>query len=87
MILPCTLCDMDKVNCSKCPLEDDKNKKEVEDIGDKIDLNRMANILASEAEMLHCTLTEAWNGIAKSVTSQFNFKEVESLVIKLNSQQ
>jgi hypothetical protein len=51
----------------------------------KIDLNQMANIVANEAEIFHCTIEEAWDGINKNVTEKFNFEEVKSLIVKLSS--
>ena len=85
-ILPCSLCNMDKVDCSKCPLENNKNKKETSCVNEKLNINKMANILINEAELLHCTIEEAWEGMASDVTSQFNFKEVKSLIVNLNAQ-
>ena len=32
-------------------------------------LSEIANILANEASLLHCTLEEAWNGISKDITN------------------
>jgi hypothetical protein len=51
---------------------------------DKISIIQMANILSNEAEIFHCTLEDAWNGINKNITEQFDFEEVKSLIVKLS---
>ena len=45
-------------------------------------INEIADILASEASLLNCTLEEAWNGIHPNVTNQFCYKEVESYIFE-----
>ena len=45
-------------------------------------LSEVANILANEALLLHCTLKEAWDGIHTSITNQFKFEEVEDYIIE-----
>lgn len=49
----------------------------------EIHLTQMANIVASEVELLHCTIEEAWNGMNSNITDQFNFEEVKALIQKL----
>lgn len=53
---------------------------------DKIDLTQMANIVANESEIFHCSIEEAWKIISKDITNQFDFEEVKSLIVKLSSQ-
>jgi len=48
----------------------------------KLKLSEVANILANEASLLHCTLEKAWNGISKDITNQFKFKKIESYIIE-----
>lgn len=45
-----------------------------------MDLMQMANIVANEAEIFHCTIEDAWEGINKNITEQFDFEEVKSLI-------
>lgn len=51
----------------------------------KIEIIQMANIVANESELLHCTIEEAGDSINKNITEQFNFEEVKSLIIKFAS--
>ncbi|MBZ9622928.1 hypothetical protein G9F71_008680 [Clostridium sp. FP2] len=51
----------------------------------KINITQMANIVANEAGLLHCTIENAWNGINKNITEHFDFEEVKSLIENFNS--
>jgi hypothetical protein len=49
----------------------------------KMSLEQISTILANEADLLHCTLEEAWEGISTEITSQFNFEDVKSFIMEL----
>jgi len=48
---------------------------------DKIDITQIANIVANEVDIFHCTIKDAWNGMNKNITEQFDFEEVKSLIV------